>query len=245
MKSGAISAIKAENKNSGFKRSRTLEGKLKVGSPNAGGHPWTPPDTPKPPCYSSVPPRHPPTGLDIPGTPPSPLLGATLAAPPPPLGDTPRHPPRGPEAPPNPPRVPCCSPLPSPESHSPPCAPTVPPNPNNPPPDPLYPPGTPPNTPHCSLKPPPRFGPPLTLCPTPRTPRRARPPRSSLSNAASPLMTTPRRYRTPGGVGGGSLLSGGVPLELGGAQTPGSLPVTSLLPPLIPAVAPPSEEIAV
>jgi hypothetical protein len=30
VKSGAISAIKAETKNSGFKRSRTLEGKLKV-----------------------------------------------------------------------------------------------------------------------------------------------------------------------------------------------------------------------
>lgn len=30
VKTGAISAIKAENKNSGFKRSRTLEGKLKV-----------------------------------------------------------------------------------------------------------------------------------------------------------------------------------------------------------------------
>lgn len=30
IKSGAISAIKSENKNSGFKRSRTLEGKLKV-----------------------------------------------------------------------------------------------------------------------------------------------------------------------------------------------------------------------
>eukprot|EP00062_Callorhinchus_milii_P027854 gi/632991661/ref/XP_007884730.1/ PREDICTED: negative elongation factor E [Callorhinchus milii] len=29
VKTGAISAIKAENKNSGFKRSRTLEGKLK------------------------------------------------------------------------------------------------------------------------------------------------------------------------------------------------------------------------
>ena len=32
VKSGAISAIKAETKNSGFKRSRTLEGKLKVRS---------------------------------------------------------------------------------------------------------------------------------------------------------------------------------------------------------------------
>lgn len=30
IKSGAISAIKSENKNSGFKRSRTLEGKLKA-----------------------------------------------------------------------------------------------------------------------------------------------------------------------------------------------------------------------
>jgi len=32
IKSGAISAIKSENKNSGFKRSRTLEIKLKVSS---------------------------------------------------------------------------------------------------------------------------------------------------------------------------------------------------------------------
>ncbi|KAJ1134567.1 hypothetical protein NDU88_001018 [Pleurodeles waltl] len=37
VKSGAISAIKAENKNSGFKRSRTLEGKLKPRTPS---RPW-------------------------------------------------------------------------------------------------------------------------------------------------------------------------------------------------------------
>lgn len=35
IKSGAISAIKSENKNSGFKRSRMLEIKLKVGCPVA------------------------------------------------------------------------------------------------------------------------------------------------------------------------------------------------------------------
>lgn len=37
VKSGAISAIKAETKNSGFKRSRTLEGKLKVSTSGVAG----------------------------------------------------------------------------------------------------------------------------------------------------------------------------------------------------------------
>ncbi|XP_051632631.1 negative elongation factor E [Manacus candei] len=66
VKSGAISAIKAENKNSGFKRSRTLEGKLK--DPEKGPTPTFQPfqrsvsadddsqEVPEPPPASSVPP---------------------------------------------------------------------------------------------------------------------------------------------------------------------------------------------
>lgn len=68
VKSGAISAIKAENKNCGFKRSRTLEGKLKVGPP--GETPRTPLDfwdSPKTPLGT---PKTPPGIPQIcPGTP--------------------------------------------------------------------------------------------------------------------------------------------------------------------------------
>lgn len=82
VKSGAISAIKAENKNSGFKRSRTLEGKLKVRPPPKLGPPRSPQNSLRCPRSSGPPP-------DVPRTPPN-LVRNSLGSPQNPPGTLPK-----------------------------------------------------------------------------------------------------------------------------------------------------------